>query len=110
MGYPVNEPPRTRRVEAPIEVAFRQGQKWPHLFRLSGQGVEDKGFEDQSFEVRKLLETWVTESKWWRPGGTERRVYYQVVADPGKAPALICVLCKAENSDLPTWSLRETEY
>jgi len=89
-----------RRVEVPIEVAFRTGQKWPYLFRV----------EDQSFEVRKLLETWVKESRWWRPNkGSERRVYYRVVADPGKASGIICVLCHAESSDLPTWSLQKIE-
>lgn len=88
-----------RRVEVPIEVAFRKGQKWPYVFRTS----------EESFEVAKLLETWVKESKWWRPSGSERRVYYRVVADPGKAPNMICVLCRAENSDLPTWSLRRLE-
>lgn len=88
-----------RRVEVPIEVAFRKEQKWPYLFRTSGM----------SYEVRQLLETWVRESKWWRPEGSERRVYYRVVADPGKEPNVICVLCRARNSTLPTWSLRTIE-
>lgn len=77
-----------RRVEAPIEAAFRDGQKYPYLFRTAG--------DESGAEVVKLFETWVKESKWWRPEGSERRVYYRVVADPGKCPNVLCVLCKAE--------------
>lgn len=88
-----------RHVERPIEVAFREGQKWPYLFRVG----------EESFEVRTLLRAWIRESGWWRTEGPERRVYYRVVADPGKTPNVICVLCRAKNSDLPTWSLQKIE-
>lgn len=90
-----------RRVEIPIQVAFREGQPCPYLFRT--------GPDKSGAEVVKLLEAWVKESKWWRPEGSERRTFYRVVADPGKAPNVICVLCRAENSDLPKWSLRKIE-
>lgn len=87
-----------RRLEVPIEVAFREGQEWPYLFRLNGQ----------SFEVLKRLETWVRESRWWKPGGSERRVYHRVVARGGGG-GVICVLCEATGSDRSTWSLHKIE-
>lgn len=89
-----------RRVETPPQrIVFQDGWQWPWMFEWEGG----------RHEVRTMLETWVLETKCWRPEGSERRTFYRVVVTGSKGPNLICVLAHNENSERAEWTLEKIE-
>lgn len=60
-----------RRVDQPIQVHLRNS----HPVRIC--------WGDRDLMVRDVLECWVHQTGWWKPGGGERRVYYRLQTDAG---------------------------
>lgn len=60
-----------RRVDRPVQVQLRNS----HPVRIR--------WNERTLTVRDLLECWVHQTGWWKPGGGERRVYYRLATDVG---------------------------
>lgn len=60
-----------KRIDVPVQVRTR-GSVPAHIL-----------WHDRRLVVRELLECWVHETGWWKPGGSTRRVYYRLRTDAG---------------------------
>lgn len=60
-----------RRINQPVRVLLDEG------------GPARITFEDQTLVVQELILCWVYQTRWWAPGGDERRVYYRLQTNAG---------------------------
>lgn len=88
-----------KRLDEPIQVRLENTSPLPTLFRWNGD----------TYDIKRVLEVWRKESKWWRPGGNERRDYYRCVVKSGASSrgghTVVIIYRRTNGTEDPKWIL-----